>query len=320
MSIRIHLPHVAWGVALFFVVGCTAPTPKTAPTSSATGSAHSRRSDGGGSPEIATPPSVDGSSAFGLSVSRKYSAYGHAEFRRILEQISTGVTITTLEKSPDTGVWHRWTADASTSYEPLAVCSRHANEFYVVGRNADTSLVLEKWDLEPWPTGAFSTERVSVSSPLGVPASPQRTAVRYQGPFVEPPSRSTPILNRSGLGAVTLQGLEAVEAEVDPEGRFVVVRAVDGNTRSSLIRVELASGSEEVLGDWQTIPELAGAETMNFLHSTELGRLLCVRTEAPYDVFLRDAQDDGQFEGAMLLTAGTEEMNTLPSATLTDYP
>lgn len=222
------------------------------------------------------------------------------------------------ERSPDTGTHYEWSMHADTAYPVLAVCGRHANQFYVCGQAAN-GLQLERWVLTPWQTGAYYTERRSSTAPLGTSVTPYRTQLRYRGPFVTPAQRTPPVLVRTPISAPSLPGT-VVELEADPEDRYLTFRSLDAQGRSSVYQFDLSSGTTALLASSTSTPALAAAACMYFMDSTELGRLLKIETNGLDIVYLVDEKNDGLFESSLVLRVGEENYNALPEATLLRYP
>lgn len=248
-----------------------------------------------------------------------FTAFASNEFGIGLTPNETEVRIDAFEISPRTGVIYKWDATAQTSYEVIAVCSRHANEHYVYGKHSDGSPVLEQWVLVPWTDGAYYTERKPSSTPIGTPVTPSVTNLRYKGPFIDPGQRTTPVLTRTALTAPTGIG-KVAEVEVDPEGRYLVFRTVDGAGASTLEQLELSTGSIVTIASPTTHSKLSVAEEFCFIDSTELGRVLVVFTDNLERFFLEDKDNDGVFESSFSVQLGEELYNALPPFTLTWYP
>lgn len=230
------------------------------------------------------------------------------------------VDLSAHEKSPDDGIYYNWTVYRTTDYDVRALCGRHANEFYVYGLALDGSPVLERWDLEPWPSGAYYTERKVAGTPLGTPVRASQTFMRYEKPFVKPALRTPPIVTRSPLPSPAISG-EVVEIEADPEGRFLMLRSVDAQGGSTLTRFVPSSGALVVVADPTTHPQMASANNFVFLDSTERGRLIRVGfDESLRLLYLVDAQNDGDFESSFVLMNGMENSQALPGFTTTLYP
>lgn len=278
----------------------------------------------------ATPPNADesgsrNSNLGGANVVRNFPtppseiAYiGDGVFGMSLIPGANRVDFEAHEKSPDNRLIYEWTMHGDTSFQVLAVCGRHANEYYICGA-MDGALVLERWELVPWTTGAYYTERKSATEPIGTSVDAFRTFLRYRGPFVEPAMRTAPDLVRTTLSAPLLSG-QVQELEVDPENRFLVFRTTDAQGASTLTQYELATGAVAVLGTPATHPLLTATACMRFLDSSELGRLLKVETTGLDILYLVDDKNDGVFERSLVLRVGEENYSALPESTLTLYP
>lgn len=247
-------------------------------------------------------------------------AYSHADgvFGMSLSTAANRVDFVANERGPDNKTHYEWTMHADTAYPVLAVCGRHANQFYVCGQAAN-GLQLERWVLTPWQTGAYYTERRSSTAPLGTSVTPYRTQLRYRGPFVTPAQRTPPVLVRTPISAPSLPGT-VVELEADPEDRYLTFRSLDAQGRSSVYQFDLSSGTTALLASSTSTPALAAAACMYFMDSTELGRLLKIETNGLDIVYLVDEKNDGLFESSLVLRIGEENYNALPEATLLRYP
>lgn len=249
----------------------------------------------------------------------EYIAFLRHEFHMVLDLAPGGVRIAAKERSPDNLEWYTWDVLAGTSFTPKAYCSRHANEFFVIGLDGAGAVVLEMWALTPWVNGAYFTEKRISTAPIGTPTNSTPTQLRYTGPFVDPANRPTPSLVRTTLSFPPNVSLPE-EIEVDPERRFLILRHLDAQGGSTLTQLSLLDGALTVLASAATHPVLAGADAMMFLDSTERGRLLYVRGLSGTNLYLEDGDNDGVFESSMDLSVGTASYRALPPFTLTEYP
>lgn len=303
--------------ALSLVVGCRS-TPVGAPGLEAIADELSVSDSCRLTPEASHASSPSTIRAF-PGTSSKIAYIGEGFFGRSLIKEPNRVIVESHEKSRSDGVYHEWTAHRDTTFEVTCVCARHANEFYVYGRNSQSAPVLERWDLSPWPSGGYHTERNAAQSPVGISVRPSDTIVKYSGPFVEPALRTPPVITQTALTAPTLPD-EVVEMEVDPEGRFLIFLVKDAQGVAALIRYDIPNASVTTIATAASTPLLQSATGCRFLDSTTEGRLIQAGSGGLYTLYLRDADNDGVFEDSFKLKAGAEHYYALPEFTLTLYP
>jgi len=226
------------------------------------------------------------------------------------------VSIEATEWSPS-GAPYKWSMTFELASQPIAIGSRHANEFFVLTHEAPHPVALEVWTMHA-PQGAYYTECPPSSRPIGTPSELASTMLKVNGPYVRPDQRSRPNISRSVIASPS-DWKDAQLIAADPEGRFVLSVTTDEADFAQLNQLDLKTGSIAVLADSASIPHLADARELMFLDSDNVGRLLTIPTDGLHTYCLVDEENDGVFETIDSLTE-LEYSEKYPAHSVTKQP
>lgn len=213
------------------------------------------------------------------------------------------LTVTTDEKDPVSGNWYGSQKTYSVSFDIVALCSRTANEIYLVGTSATGEDIVERWQL-PAESGAYYASRPVSSSPIGTPATVGQTFIQVQGgSFVSPPGRTDlrPTKDQIYVGYAT-SGIYSITA--DPEGRFVIVLGGTDPVRT-LFQIPNSPGSTPVALYSSPAPDLfmVAADAVLARDRLDIGRVYFLSSRDAnqlgiYATLLFDPDNDGAFDSA----------------------
>ena len=200
------------------------------------------------------------------------------------------IRINGTEEDQSRDAYEYWSRDIQLTHDVEAISGRHANEFYVVGKDG-TDTVIDRWDLSV-ENGAYYTTSAPPGDPIGTSVRTQTARLAVSGSYQPPGLRPAPTVTPTRLHVGPSVG-RVQAASIDPDGRYLLMVCEDTSTSTySLTRFILSTGVVETVLTAAQEPDLDGVTGFGHADQSTLGRIHTMNAHGNV-IWLADTTNDG---------------------------